>query len=159
MSDIQRTSAPSHIDVTLLEPIRWRSWPLAKSPARSAAILLGVAGVGFTAWIVAASGLLAFLAATALLATLWRFLLPVTFGLSEYGVEQWIYGRRVRIPWRAIRRYQICSAGVLLLPYGERSVMAPFRGLYLPWESHCDEVLAYIRHYVRGGDSPQSVAT
>ncbi|MDY0168433.1 MAG: hypothetical protein RBS80_17925 [Thermoguttaceae bacterium] len=150
MSNVQHPTAPSHIDVTLLEPIRWRSWPVARSPVRSGLVLLGVVTLGLLVWVTVGSWPLGLLAAAALVVTLWRFFTPVAFGLSEYGVDQWVYGRRLRIPWRAIRRYQVCSAGVLLVPHGERTIMAPFRSLYLPWESHCDEVLAYMRHYLDG---------
>ncbi len=148
MSDVQHAPALSNIDVVLLEPIRWQSWPLMKNPLRSGAVLAGVAAVGLLVWTAVGSWPLGLLASAALAVALWRYFLPITFALSEYGVDQWIYGRRLRIPWRAIRRYQVCSAGVLLVPHGERTIMAPFRSLYLPWEGHCDEVLAYMRHYL-----------
>lgn len=148
MSDFQHAPALSDIDVVLLEPIRWRSWPLMKSPLRSGAVLAGVAVVGLLVWTAVGSWPLSLLASAALAVSLWRFFMPITFALSEYGVDQWVYGRRLRIPWRAIRRYQVCSAGVLLVPHGERTIMAPFRSLYLPWEGRCDEVLAYMRHYL-----------
>ncbi len=148
MSDVQHAPAFASIDVTLLEPIRWRSWPFARNPARSGAVLLGLIAVGLLVRITVDNWLLALLAAAALCVTLWRFFMPVTFGLSEYGVDQWVFGRRLRIPWRAIHRYRVCSAGMLLIPHGERTIMAPFRSLYLPWEGHCDEVLAYVRHYL-----------
>ncbi len=150
MSNVQHPAASSNIDVTLLEPIRWQSWPVARSPVRSGLILLGVVMLGLLVWVTVGSWPLGLLAVAALAVTLWRFFTPVAFGLSEYGVDQWVYGRRLRIPWRAIRRYQVCSAGVLLVPHGERTIMAPFRSLYLPWEGHCDEVLVYMRHYLDG---------
>ncbi|MDZ7616905.1 MAG: hypothetical protein U1E05_07875 [Patescibacteria group bacterium] len=148
MSDVQNVPPFPTIDVTLLEPIRWRTWPLARSIKRSAALLLGIVAVALLVQVTVGSWSLALLALGAICVSLWRFLTPVTFGLSEHGVDQWIYGRRLRIPWRAIRRYQVCMAGVLIIPHGERTVMAPFRGLYLPWEGHCDEVLAYMHHYL-----------
>jgi len=148
MSDVQHASPFPTIDVALLEPIRWRSWLLVRSPVRAAAVLLGVVAVGLVVWTATGSWLLGFLAPAAVLITLWRFFIPVTFGLNEHGVDQWVYGRRVRIPWRAIRSYQVCTAGVLLVPHSERTIMAPFRSLYLPWEGHQDEVLAYMRHYL-----------
>ncbi len=148
MSDVRHLSPYSAVDVAVLEPLQWRSWPLVKSPARAAAVLAGIAAVGVLVWASVGSVPLALLAAAAMTASLWRFFLPVTFALSEQGVDQQVYGRRRRIPWRAIRRYQVGSAGVLLVPHGERTVMAPFRSLYLPWENHCDEVLAFMRHYL-----------
>lgn len=155
MSDIRRLAPYSDIDVAVLEPIRWQSWPLVKSPARTAAVLAGIATVGLLVRAVVGDWLLGLLAAAAVLVSLWRFFIPVTYGLSEYGVEQRVYGRCLRIPWRAIRRFEICSAGVLLVPHGERTVMAPFRSLYLPWEGHCDEVLAFMRHFLDAPHPPE----
>ena len=91
---------------------------------------------------------LTLLAVLALAATTWRFFLPIVFELSDRGVEQGLFGRQRRIPWSAVRRYEICSGGVLLLPHEDRSILAPFRGLYVPWTMHRDEILRLVQHYL-----------
>jgi hypothetical protein len=96
---------------------------------------------------------LGLLALAAMAAALWRFFLPVVFELSGKGVSQQFLGRQRQIPWQAIRRYEVCSAGVLLLPDEDHSAMAPFRGLYLPWTTHREEVLAHLRHHVDRAES------
>ncbi len=148
MSDVRHPSPYSSVDVAVLEPMHWRSWPLVKSPARAAGVVAGIVAAAVLAWAAVGSVVPALLAAAALTVSLWRFFTPVTFALSEQGVEQWAFGRRLRIPWRAIRGYEECSAGVLLVPHGERAVMVPFRSLYLPWENRRDEVLAFVRHHL-----------
>ena len=148
MSNTQHPSAYAGADVTLLEPIRWRSWPLVQTPVRTAAVLLTILAIGILVRVTAGSWALGLLAAASLSIALWRFFVPITFGLSEAGVDQWISGRQLRISWRAIRRYRVCSSGVLLMPHSDRIIMAPFHGLYLPWEGHADEVLAYMQHYL-----------
>jgi hypothetical protein len=98
-------------------------------------------------------------ALAALVVALWRFFLPVVFELSGKGVDQRLFGRQRRIPWRAIRRWEVRSAGVLLLPDEDRSAMAPFRSLYLPWATCRDEVLAHVHHYLQGpGETREFVA-
>ena len=91
---------------------------------------------------------LALLAPVVLAAALWRFFLPVEFELGAEGVEQRVFGRRRCIRWQQIRRYEVCSAGVLLLPGDDRSALAPFRGLYLPFSTHRQQVLAHVHHYL-----------
>ncbi len=134
--------------------IRWRSWPLCENAARTCLVTIGLlVAVVLIRWV---SGwtYLALLGLLALLVALWRFFLPVEFELSDQGVHQRVFGRQRHIRWQAIARYEVCSAGVLLLPDADRSAMAPFRGLYLPWSTHRDEVLAQVRHYLAGRDEP-----
>lgn len=129
-------------------PIRWRSWPVRDDAVRG---LLVVAGLLIAAVLIgwlSGQAYLGLAALAALVVALWRFFLPVVFELGGDGVDQRFFGRRRRIPWQAIRRWEVRSAGVLLLPDEDRSAMASFRGLYLPWTTHRDEVLAHVRHYV-----------
>lgn len=91
---------------------------------------------------------LALLALAALAAALWRFFVSVVFELNADGVNRWVFGRHKLIAWRAIRRYEVCSTGVLLLPFSDRCPMDSFRGLFMPWASHRHEVLAHLRYYL-----------
>jgi hypothetical protein len=111
-------------------------------------VVIGLLAAAVVIRVLSGHTVMTLLALAALVAALWRFFLPVVFELSDRGVDQWVLGRHRRIPWRAVRRYEICSAGVLLLPREDRSAMAAFRGLYLPWEAHREEVLARVRHYL-----------
>lgn len=91
---------------------------------------------------------LAIAALAVLLIALWRYFVPVTFELSSDGVTQSVLGRKRRIPWRAIARHETADAGVLLLGEEDPSLMAPLRGLYVPWGSHRDEVLRHMSYYL-----------
>jgi len=110
--------------------------------------MLGLVALALAVGWLSGRAYLAALATLALLAALRRFFLPVVFELGSEGVDQHLFGRKHRIPWHSIHRYEICSAGVLLLPHADASAMAPFRGLYLPWTTHRDRVLAHVRHYL-----------
>jgi len=131
-----------------LAPLRWRSWPVRDAPVRSLWVMVGLLAVGLVVGGFSGRVYLAVLAVVALIAALWRFFLPVVFELSDKGVDQLVFGRRRHIPWQAVHYYEICTAGVLLLPPEDLSAMSPFRGLYLPWEKQPDEVLKQVRFYL-----------
>jgi hypothetical protein len=140
-------------------PIRWRSWPVRDHASRGLVVgvglLIAAVGVGWAS----GKAYLGLLALAALAMALWRFFLPVVFELSEEGVDQRLFGRQYRIPWPAIKRYEVHSTGVLLLPREDHSPMASFRGLYLPWTTHRGEVLAHVRYYLdRPERAEESVA-
>jgi hypothetical protein len=128
--------------------LSWRVWPARERPAGTAIVLGALVFVGLGVHWVTSQTHLAALAAAVLAAALWRFFLPAAFELNPEGVDQLLFGRQRRIRWSAIRRYEICSAGVLLLPFADRSLVDTFRGLYLPWGSHRDEVLFQVRYYL-----------
>ena len=128
--------------------VQWRSWPMRDSAIAAAMVLVGLAAAGAAVRWVTAETHLALLAVGVLALALWRFFLPASFELNPDGVSQWLFGRRRRIPWRQIRRYEVCSSGVLLLPHADRCPIDAFRGLYLPWGRHRSEVLAQVRYYL-----------
>ena len=128
--------------------LSWRVWPVHDHVAGALIVLGSLAAVAVGVRWMTGQTHLALLASGALAVAMWRFFLPVAFELNPEGVGQWLFGRRRRIRWTAIGRYEICSAGVLLLPFDDRSTMDPFRGLYLPWGSHRDAVLFHVRFYL-----------
>jgi len=128
--------------------IRWRSWPLRESLVTAAVLLVGLLAAGATIHWITAETHLALLAVGALSAALWRFFLPTWFELNPEGVNRWLLGRHRRIPWREIRRYKVCSTGVLFLPHPEARPADAFRGLYLPWGKHRHEVLAHVYYHL-----------
>ncbi|MHC4178687.1 MAG: hypothetical protein ACYSWU_14345 [Planctomycetota bacterium] len=136
-------------------PIRWRSWPVRDDTGRGLLLVIGLLITAAAVGWLSAQVYLGLAALAALLMALWRFFLPVVFELSGEGVDQRLFGRQRRIPWQAIRRWEVRSAGVLMLPHEDRSAMAPFRGLYLPWTTHRDEVLAHVRHYLQRPEETQ----
>ena len=128
--------------------VRWWSWPLHERLLTGMVVVAGILTSGVGVWWLTGKTHLGLLAAGALAVALWRFLVPVLFELSADGVNQWVFGRHRRIPWNEIRRFEIGSTGVLLLPHEDRCPMDSFRGLYLPWGRRRREVLAQIRYYL-----------
>jgi len=130
------------------ETLRWQSWPAREKPLRTAVLAVGLAGAVAGIYLSTGHTLIPVLALAAFVASMWRFFLPVVFELNEGGVDQHIFGRPRRIPWQAVRRYMVYSEGVLLLPHKDPSPMAAFRGLYVPFSTHRNEILTHVRRYL-----------
>jgi len=128
--------------------IRFESWPLRESPLRCGLVGAGLLAVGVVVLVVTGQLHLAVLAMVVLAAVLWRFFLPVQFELNEAGVDQRFFRWQRHIPWQAIDHYRGCSDGVLLSPDADPSPLASMRGLFLPFGSHRDEILALLGHYL-----------
>ena len=128
--------------------VRWWSWPVRQNLLGSVAMVVGIGCSAMVVHHVTERLHLVLFAVLALAVALWRFFLPVMFELNGDGVNQWVLGRHRRISWNDVRRYEICSGGVLLLPHTDYCPMDSFRGFYLPWAKRRDEVMAQVRYYL-----------
>ncbi len=128
-------------------PLGWRSWPLREDRAHAAMVLLGVLLVGVLVSLLSGRVFLGGLAAGVVALSMWRFFLPVVFEIDHRGLNQWLLGRRRHIPWTAVKRHQVCTAGVLLLSQKDEDRMCPLRGLYVPWSEHRQELLDFIEYH------------
>ena len=123
-------------------------WPLAQRPLGS---LVAVGSAALASWLVAqASGAWWAGAAVAvgLAITLWRTWLPVRYTLASGGIVQSILGTRRRIPWSAIRLFEVRRSGALLLPDMQVTPLSPLRGLFLPWCGQQALLLANLDYYL-----------
>lgn len=127
-------------------PLSWRVWPLAERAvgawsvvilaiAASAVVGLAMQSVGWAA----AAWLL-------LHAALWRFFVPAVYEISALGIVEEVLGRRRRIPWNHVDRYRVCRQGVYLTSEG--APLEAFRGMFIPWGRHRQQVLALLEYYL-----------
>lgn len=86
-----------------------------------------------------------------LLVTLWRTWIPVRYELGPHGITRGMLGRRTRILWTQILNYQVYPGGVLLLPDAVATSLSPLRGMFLPWGSQRERVLANVEYYLAAG--------
>ncbi len=93
------------------------------------------------------------------LITLWRSLVPLRFEIGPHGITQIVLGRRTRLLWTSILNYQVLSRGVLLLPDAAVTPLSPLRGLYLPWRSQKEPVLANIEYYLASWTASQTTTS
>lgn len=145
------SSAPQPPDESWPEdplPVRWRSWPLRDNLLCGSMVVATLMGAGAAVHGITSKVHLGLLVTAVLAVALWRFLLPVVFELDTEGVGQKVLGRRRRIRWSVIRRWELCPDGVLLLPFSDRCPADAFRGLFLPWGGHRDQILAQVRYYL-----------
>jgi hypothetical protein len=128
--------------------VSWRSWPFSQSLAQSGLVLAGLLAAGLGVRGVTGDAHLALLAVAALALSLWRFFLPVVFTLGADGVNESLLGRDRRIPWLAIRRYEVHPKGVLLFPYPDATWVDCLQGIFLPWGNYRQEILALLSYYL-----------
>jgi hypothetical protein len=127
-------------------PVSWQSWPLAAGGGQ-VWLVLSLILLSFTA-IAYSSGSVGLAAGGAGLVCLaaWRLFVPVFFELGPMGVSQQVLGRSTRIPWGSIERAQVGRQGVFFSLDG--AVLAPLRGLYVPWDGNREEVLAQVAYFM-----------
>jgi hypothetical protein len=124
-------------------------WPLRQRPVESLLLVAVAAGTScFVGWWTR-QPLVGGALAAALAIVLWRTWLPVTYVLGLSGVTQTVLGRTRRIPWSAIRSFELQPDGVLLSPDRDLVPLSPLRGLYLPWLGEREKVLAHLEYYLQ----------
>jgi hypothetical protein len=138
------------------EDVTLRDWPLVDRPVGSLAAIGLAAAVSVLAGWAANSPLAGGGVALVLAAILWKTWLPVRYELSGRGVTQSVLRWRRRIPWTAIRRHEIRTIGVLLVPDPVLTPLSPLRGLLVPWGRRKPEVLAHIDYYLQSWSSSGS---
>lgn len=136
-------------------PVSWRSWPLEEGGLSawllSVLAVMVIVAVGLTTgsvqWALVACGVL--------IASAWRFFIPVHFELNAQGLFQEVLGRQRRIVWRAFESAELCREGVYMRFAGGSFSLS--RGLYLPWAAHRAEVIALVDYYLSQTRQPDRV--
>jgi len=129
-------------------PLRWRSWPAREHPLRALILAGAVLAAGLVAGRLSGQPPLGWLAVAALALALWRFFVPVDYGLGASGIDCWLLGRRRRCGWKSVQTYEVCPTGVLVLPREDACPLDAPLGLYLPWSGHREEILGHFSVYL-----------
>lgn len=136
----------------LPSPVQLVNWPLRDEKLRvglSTAILLVAAilsgRLSDSFWMGA-------VVLAALIGCSWRLWIPVHFELNSKGITQTVLGRRRRIPWSAVARYQLRGRGILLLADSDSSALAAFRGVFIVWNGQRDAVLDLVNFFLAPGE-------
>jgi hypothetical protein len=125
--------------------LRLTNWPLVDDALRAwPTIIMGI-GVSVFAGYWSQSIAMGILCLVVINLAIWRTWIPVCFELGPKGIEQTMLGRQVRIPWRAIARYEVTRRGVVLLSETNRT---PFRSLYVRWRDDREQLLQLVEYYV-----------
>jgi hypothetical protein len=128
--------------------LQWRDWPLVDHRRWSWLVPLGLLVVGAAVAIVSANWVLGAVAAAALAATMWPFLLPSEFEINSVGFSRHVLGHRRLVPWQAVRAYQPRSNGVVLFQRTDPTPIDALRSEFLPYARDEDETLCAVRYYL-----------
>jgi hypothetical protein len=127
-------------------PISWRVWPVVDSPAELLGLTAVLIVVPLVVWSLSGRTALTAICTIAVGAVVWRHFTATTFEINALGVTEKVFNRPRRIPWLSIDRYIVGRKGVFLTSAG--APLEVFRGLYLPWGSHRDQILSSLRYYL-----------
>jgi hypothetical protein len=122
---------------------RWRVHLVRQQPERLPVVLLVLIGAPVMGlmlmghWLFAVASFWMVFSATA------DYLLPIRYELDAQGVRQKGWSPRV-MSWDRVRRVVWGEQGVLLSPFAQPSRLDAFRGIFLWYGDHADEVRAWI---------------
>lgn len=128
--------------------VQWRHWPLRDRGYVALAILAMLAAAGLVVWYVTGKLHLSLLAMVLVAAGQWRQFTPITYRMDAEGVSQTILGRSQTISWPEVKQIERLDHGVLLLPRQRQHALDSYRGVYLAWNAHRDQVLACLETYI-----------
>lgn len=125
-----------------------KNWPLRDRKRVAWPLALGLTALAALTQAMTGRWEAGFAAAVVLVASTWRWWIPVTFLLGPAGVQERVLGRTTRRPWASFARYEILSEGVVLCPEADDSPAATIRGRYVAWLDRRDELLAVLDFYL-----------
>ena len=139
-------------------PVQLVNWPLRDGGLRvriCMALVVGAAAVSgglcrSTSMGAAIFGLL--------VACSWRLWFPVQFEIGSKGITQTVLGRRSRIPWSTIARYDLLQSGILFLADTAPSAFGTFRGTYVAWNGQRKALLNVVEFFLKPGERGRSTA-
>jgi len=112
--------------------LRYRVWPLVEWKTTSFFFLAVLSLLTYTVWLSLDDWRVALAVPLLLLVSIRSSLFPQSFELNVDGVTRWRLGARQFLAWSDIHSYDVLDHGIILLPQGDRYVLAPFRGRFIP---------------------------
>lgn len=128
--------------------LHFSAWPLRDEGVAPWLLLTVSAALAIAGGYISRSLPLGLMCLAALWISLWRVWLPVRYDLGPRGVVETVLGRRHRIGWTQVARYEIRRRGVLLLATHESTPLRTLQALYVPWGRRQTEVLEIVRFYL-----------
>lgn len=147
-----RTSSSGSRTLTPV-PIAWQSWPVIDSVWVLLGLTAVVVAVPAVVWSTARNLPMAIACGLVAAYSVWRQFVPTVFELNALGVTTRTLGRSRRVPWISIDRFVVGNRGALLTSSG--APLEIFRGLYLPWGGHRDQILSSLRYYLPHAEDAQ----
>ncbi len=134
-------------------PIAWQSWPVIDSVWVLLGLTAVVVAVPAVVWSTVRNLPMAVACGLVAAFSVWRQFVPTVFELNALGVTTRTLGRSRRVPWISIDRFVVGNRGALLTSSG--APLELFRGLYLPWGGHREQILSSLRYYLPHAEDAQ----
>ncbi|GBC94008.1 hypothetical protein HRbin15_02513 [bacterium HR15] len=128
------------------EVYRWRVHLARQQPERLPVVLLVLVGAPMLGlwlmehWLFALAAFWMVFTATA------DYLLPIRYEMDAEGVRQKGWSPRV-MRWEKVKRVVWGEQGVLLSPFAQPSRLDAFRGVFLWYGDHADQIRALVERY------------
>jgi hypothetical protein len=133
------------------QEVTYLHWPLRRSGWGAWITLAIVLATSAAVFWAASSAVMGALTCGSLALVSWRTWMPVWVEIGPAGVTERILRLQRRIPWPAIRHYEVCLHGVLIMPDPVLTRLSALRGVYLHWGRKRAEVLANFEYYMPHG--------
>jgi hypothetical protein len=131
---------------------RWRVHLVRQQPERLPVVLLVLIGAPVMGLMLMGHWLFAVAAFWMVFSATADYLLPIRYEMDAQGVRQKGWSPRV-MSWERVRRVVWGEQGVLLSPFAQPSRLDAFRGIFLWYGNHADEVRAWIERYCPANQS------
>ena len=113
-----------------MEPLSWTVHRARETPVKTVVVTVFIlAFVGFS-WVVFGP-MLGMLAAVVLFVALNTYFLPITYMLTDKGVEIDKRLFEARYEWKQFRRWFRTTGGIVISPFSRRNYLDNFRGVHL----------------------------
>ena len=113
-----------------MEPLSWTVHRARETPVKTVVVTVFIlAFVGFS-WVVFGP-MLATLAAVVLFVALNTYFLPITYMLTDKGIEIDKRLFTARYEWKQFRRWFRTTGGIVISPFSRRNYLDNFRGVHL----------------------------
>jgi hypothetical protein len=127
----------------MTEPLNWTIHRAKESPRKTVVALAFVLAFVAFSWVVFGP-MLGLLAVVVLFLALNTYFLPITYTLSDKGIEVDKRLFTARYEWKQFRRWFRTSGGIVISPFSRKNYLDNFRGVHLMLPPDPQPVSVYL---------------
>ncbi|HBZ87029.1 MAG TPA: hypothetical protein DEO67_07815 [Candidatus Edwardsbacteria bacterium] len=129
--------------------LEWTVFPLAESKTKALIAILPPPLAMLVIYLLMQSWLWAGLGFLLLFSSEFPFFLKSRYTFDQQGVSMKRGGVTITRKWEQINSYYPDKNGVLLSPFAKQTWLENFRGIYLQYGKHRDQIMAVLRDKVK----------
>ncbi|OGF05395.1 MAG: hypothetical protein A2509_03445 [Candidatus Edwardsbacteria bacterium RIFOXYD12_FULL_50_11] len=129
--------------------LEWTVFPLAESKTKALIAILTPPLAMLVIYLLMQSWLWAGLGFLLLFSSEFPFFLKSRYTFDQQGVSMKRGGVTITRKWEQINSYYPDKNGVLLSPFAKQTWLENFRGIYLQYGKHRDQIMAVLRDKVK----------